>query len=311
MSLFGPREPCLHCGHKVSKPKDPDEFLCPRCQEPGPWATAHQIDQWQSDEAERARIAAAQALAQERFSAALANIESGGHDDAILAELPALAGATGLGEQELQERKVRTFDAVAQAAVADDLLTPEENTELNRLAKALNVTTEWVAHVDPQLPMRITIAGVNGGILPEVSSPHILAKKGEIVHFECQASLMKEVAVRQWQGGSSGFSFPIGKSGIRYRVGGTRGHTVEVGTRLNVADSGILSVTNKRAVYAGSRKTMEMPYSKLVNLSVYTDGVQFHLSNRVNAPIFTMRSDLAHLIAAIVNGAAQASESGA
>jgi hypothetical protein len=115
---------------------------------------------------------------------------------------------------------------------------------------------------------------------------------------------MKEVAIRQWQGGYSGFSFPVGKTGIRYRVGATRGHSVEVGTRLNVADTGLMSVTNKRVVYAGSRQTVEMPYSKLVNLTVYTDGLQFHLSNRVNAPIFTMAQGV-HVVAAIVNAAAQ------
>ena len=115
---------------------------------------------------------------------------------------------------------------------------------------------------------------------------------------------MKEVAIRQWQGGYSGFSFPIGKTGVRYRVGGTRGHSVEVGTKLNVADTGLLSVTNKRVVYAGTRKTVEMSYSKLVNLTVYSDGLQFHLSNRVNAPLFTIPGDT-HIVAAIVNAAAQ------
>ena len=45
-------------------------------------------------------------------------------------------------------------------------------------------------------------------------------------------------------------------------------------------------MTNKRVLYAESRQTIEMLYSKLVNLSVYTDGLQFHLSNRVNAPLF-------------------------
>jgi hypothetical protein len=136
------------------------------------------------------------------------------------------------------------------------------------------------------------------------SSPHIIAKNGEIVHYECAASLMREVAVRQYQGRYQGFSFPIGKTGVRYRVGGSRGHSVQVGTQLQVADSGILSITNKRAVYAGTRKTADMPYSKLINLTVYSDGLQFHLSNRVNAPLFTMPAG-AHIVAAIVNVAAQ------
>ena len=157
---------------------------------------------------------------------------------------------------------------------------------------------------NPELVERIAISGINGGDLPEVTSPSILAKRGEIVHLEHAANLMKEVAVRQYQGGYSGFSFPVGKTGIRYRVGGSRGHSVEVGTRLNVADTGTLVITNKRAVYVGTRKTVEMPYSKLVNLKVYRDGIQFHLSNRVNAPLFKMTSS-SEIVAAVVNAAAQ------
>jgi class 3 adenylate cyclase/pimeloyl-ACP methyl ester carboxylesterase len=34
----------------------------------------------------------------------------------------------------------------------------------------------------------------------------------------------------------------------------------------------------------GRRKTLDMPYPKLVNLTVYSDAIVFHLSNRVNAP---------------------------
>jgi ribosomal protein L21E len=132
-------------------------------------------------------------------------------------------------------------------------------------------------------------------------------KKGEMVHIECAASLMKEVAIRQYQGGYSGFSIPLGKTGIRYKVGGSRGHSVEVGTQLNVADSGVLSVTNKRVVYSGTRKTVDMPYSKLVNLGVYNDGLQFHLSNRVNAPLFQVPRG-SQVVAAIVNAAAQRAE---
>jgi hypothetical protein len=79
---------------------------------------------------------------------------------------------------------------------------------------------------------------------------------------------------------------------------------VQVGTQLQVADSGTLSITNKRAVYTGTRRTVDMPYTKLVNLTAYSDGVQFHLSNRVNAPLFTMAQG-ANFVAAIVNRAAR------
>jgi len=46
-----------------------------------------------------------------------------------------------------------------------------------------------------------------------------------------------------------------------------------------------------------------MPYAKLVNLSVFSDGVQFHQSNRQTAPLF--RLDDGEIVAATVNAAAR------
>ena len=109
--------------------------------------------------------------------------------------------------------------------------------------------------------------------------------------------------MKEYRGGYHGVSIPIGKTGVRYRVGGVRGRMVQVGTQLQVADTGLLAVTNKRAVYMGSRKTIDMPLAKLVNLNVFTDGVQFHMSNRVNPPLF--QTDQSEIVAALVNAAAQ------
>ena len=41
------------------------------------------------------------------------------------------------------------------------------------------------------------------------------------------------------------------------------GRVVTIGTQLQVADTGILAVTNQRAAFLGSRKTVDMPYAKL------------------------------------------------
>lgn len=47
-----------------------------------------------------------------------------------------------------------------------------------------------------------------------------------------------------------------------------------------------------------------MPYSKLVNLTVFSDAIVFHLSNRVNAPMFAIQSG-SDFVAAVVNAAVQ------
>ena len=44
---------------------------------------------------------------------------------------------------------------------------------------------------------------------------------------------------------------------------------------------------------------MEMPLSKLVNITLFTDGVQLHMSNRVNAPLFLV-GNMAQVVGAAV-----------
>ena|SRR5690348_11570019 len=78
-----------------------------------------------------------------------------------------------------------------------------------------------------------------------------------------------------------------------------------VGTELQVADNGTLSITSKRAAYLGSRKTMEFPYSKLMNVEVFTDGIRFHASNRQNTPLFTLGDGMGEVVAATINAAMQ------
>jgi hypothetical protein len=53
----------------------------------------------------------------------------------------------------------------------------------------------------------------------------------------------------------------------------------------------------------GSRKTLDMPLTRLVNLNVFEDGVRFQMSNRVNPPLFQL--DHSEIVAAVVNAAAQ------
>jgi hypothetical protein len=301
MGLFGPREPCPACGQKVKKPSDPSNFLCPHCGKPGPWATPEQVSGWQAAEAERQRLEGLQTEARQRYSDVLAGLASGASDDAT--QLPVLASQAGLSPDELARMRTQAFATYLQRAVGDDILTPEEEAHVQSLTRVLGIDLGAFLGQDPQLARHAMIAEANGGILPQVASSRLVQKKNEVVHLEVQATLLKDVAIRQNQGGYSGFSFPIGKTGIRYRVGGYRGHNVEVGTKRVPADSGYLVITSQRAVFLGDQKTLELPYSKLVNLKMFTDGVQFHESNRQTAPVFLVAAP--DVVAAFVHAAAQ------
>ena len=80
---------------------------------------------------------------------------------------------------------------------------------------------------------------------------------------------------------------------------------VVVGTGLEVADRGMLTITSQRSVFTGARQSIEMAHSKLLNLSLYKDGVQFHMSNRKDPPLFRLKQDESELVASIENAASQ------
>lgn len=222
----------------------------------------------------------------------------------IASRLPALAQQAALPERKIRALHLDWLNTYLEQALEDDLLTEQEEARMAEIAKALGIDQETFDSEFEDMKPRLIVAKVNDGRLPTVPNPHIILKKGEVAHAETNAQLLKEVTVREWRGGYSGFSFRIAK-GVRYHTGGARGRSVVVGTKLQAQDAGILSVTSRRAVFAGQRRTVEMPYAKLVDLNVFEDGIQFHMSDRKSPPLFKLEKGLGHVIAAVVNGACQ------
>jgi hypothetical protein len=129
-----------------------------------------------------------------------------------------------------------------------------------------------------------------------------MTKGDEVVYLETPASLMKEVAIREYQGDYGGVSFRIAK-GVRYSTGRTRGRSVVVGTELQVADQGVLSVSSTRAAFLGGAKAIEFPYAKIMGIDVFSDGIRFQSSNRQSTPLFQVESG--DVVAATLNTAMQ------
>ena len=246
---------------------------------------------------------AARDQARTRYEELLGQVAQGAPAAPLLDELRQTAPRTGLQEKELEKMNAGAVQRRLTGALADEVLTPEEEQGIDALLAGLGLSWGEVTEHHPELGNRYLVAMANDGRLPVVQDSRLMCKRGEVVHLEQPASLMKEVAVRQYVGGYSGWSFPIGKTGIRYRVGGVRGHSEVVGSQLQVADQGTLVVNSQRAVFIGNKSTIEMPYAKLVGVQVFTDGIRFNLSNRQRAPLFKLPSG--DVVAAFIHTAMQ------
>lgn len=209
--------------------------------------------------------------------------------------------AQALSRREREHLGERALQTYAEAVLADDVVSEDEEDALLNLLDAVGLGDTWTTkHRD--VLFRLAIAKANDGRLDAIENTHVMTKKNEVVHLEMTAALMKEMVKREFRGGSRGVSFRIAP-GVRYRVGAFRGHSVIVGTELKVADNGVLAVTSSRIVFLGTRKTMDVPLPKLVGLDVLDDGVRLHASNRQNAPLFRLENG--HVVAATVNAAIQ------
>lgn len=218
--------------------------------------------------------------------------------------LPALARRAALSADSELREKIEALKRLIHALIADDQLSEEDEHKLSRAMELVEVDGDALSTRIPELVPEIVVARINAGRLTPMKDPRLMLKRGEVAYLQVDASLLKEVIDREWQGRSSGYSFRVVK-GVRYHVGATRGHQVVVGSHSEVADRGSLWVTSQRAAFIGARQTIDLPHSKLLQVQVYTDGIRFNVSNRKQPPLFKLTPGMGIVVAAATNFAAQ------
>ena len=222
----------------------------------------------------------------------------------IESKLPAVRQRAGISEKQAIELHTGSFRTFVETALEDDCLTEDEETRLKEIGRVLGIDQAAFDANFTDLLLRLFVARVNDGRIPVLPDPGIILKKAEVAHLSANAELMKEVTLREYQGGYAGVSFRVAK-GVRFHTGGVRGKSVVVGSKMEVVDQGILTVTSQRAVFAGRRKSIEAPYAKLLNLNVFEDGIQFHLSGRAKPPLLKLEKGMGSVVAATINAACQ------
>lgn len=84
-------------------------------------------------------------------------------------------------------------------------------------------------------------------------------------------------------GGTQGVSIRVAK-GVRYHVGGFRGHPVTEESEV-IADSGSVYVTNKRFIFAGDKEVTSVPIPKIADVHLDGAKVIVIVENRVNPTV--------------------------
>ena len=116
------------------------------------------------------------------------------------------------------------------------------------------------------------------------NSPIILKKKEEHLFTIPNMTLKEPRSVRKSSGSYGGPRIRVAK-GVSFGVGAF-GATSESHEEIRNIDVGDLTITSKRIVYAGSKKTSNIPLSKIISMNPYSDGIGINRENKQKMEYF-------------------------
>ncbi|MBN1139718.1 MAG: hypothetical protein JXM73_24305, partial [Anaerolineae bacterium] len=122
----------------------------------------------------------------------------------------------------------------------------------------------------------ITLREVLEGELPERFSvvgslPFNFQKAEKLIWLFQGVDYAEQRTTTRYQGSYQGVSLRVAK-GVYYRTGGFRGNPIPVTATVTI-DKGVLAVTQKHIYFAGSSKSFRIPYSKIVTITPFSDGI--------------------------------------
>ena len=171
--------------------------------------------------------------------------------------------------EELADMERHALDVLVGRVVADDGRI--EQLEYGQVfALSLLVGAD---RMSPDSVARFQLGRVNAGFLPDPVDPRsLLLKRGEVCYFEADARLKAEKASREG--------------------GGVR--------QMKVVDEGWLSITDRRLVFTGTARGVEMRNNKLNAAMVNGPHLVLHRSDRVKPSLFEFPNANESLAAAIL-----------
>lgn len=178
----------------------------------------------------------------------------------------------GLNKEDIKGLGANAYENAAKVVMADGIVKDSDIEQLNRIQKLLMVSDIEVSEIKVAITRMRTLHQLQLGSLPNIKPTGLILQKYEIAHWEEPANLLEDKVVKRgYVGGSQGVSFRIVK-GISYRVGRSKGQLVSETAIVPIA-SGKIVITDRRIVFSGDKKSLNIKLEDILNVEVYSDGL--------------------------------------
>lgn len=186
-----------------------------------------------------------------------------------------------LSIQKQEEAYYNVLNKAADKFMADGFLTDQEEKQLMAYSSALGIALnslpiQYRNSNLQRISQAIILKDLHKGVLPKnpLTVP-VMLSKGEAVLWEFDnVTMYQEKITREYVGGNRGLSYRLFK-GMTYRTGSFKGRPVER-SHMETIGNGSLVVTNKNFFFHCPTASVKIPYSKLIGVTPYSDGLEVH-----------------------------------
>lgn len=172
---------------------------------------------------------------------------------------------------------VKGWQSAISVALADDVLSEEEESTLTEMLSKFNLSQYSVGNeAYMKLAKGKVLREVLNGEMPNINITDTdisfnLQKSEKLIWVFSNVEYYKEVTRTHRVGGSQGVSIRVMR-GVYYRVGGFKSQPVHT-TNIEHLDSGVLGLTNKHIYFFGDSKRFRVAYAKIVAFEHFSDGI--------------------------------------
>ena len=186
-----------------------------------------------------------------------------------------------MAQQNIEDAYYYVLNKAATNFLKNGIISDNEQQKIDDYVQYLslplnNIPAQYQNSDISKLGQVDILKNIQKGIIPRnsLSVPIMLGKNESILWTYNGVSLYLEKITREYVGRSGGFSFRVMK-GVYYRTGRMKGHPVEHST-MEFNGTGALYITNKNLIFQSDMKGVKIPFSKIIGLTPYSDGIEVH-----------------------------------
>ena len=168
--------------------------------------------------------------------------------------------------------------------IANGGLSDEDQVERD---KQLALEKQQKLELQRKKDLQFVVKGLSSGeiSLKTVNSPVILKKNEEAYLSLPNIKLSEPRAVRVSKSGGVGTSYRVAK-GFTVHSGSGQSRSVSHDEIMGI-DTGTFVITNKRLVFVGSKKSVNIDLKKILSINIFKDGISIQRENKQKIEYFT------------------------